>query len=373
MFNLQDLTLSIPRDKIASIICLCQKGFASSHMTKRELKSLTGSLNFVATYIHLGRLHLLPILIWMNKNSFALRRELPIPLDQELKSLLQVWQNRDFLSHPVQMHVSIPSVQLMTDASLSGWCGVLLPSRVWDLWGPEVSQFSMNWKELKAILLSLTFFQNRVRGKSVLLLSDNTTAISCIRNQGSTHSVSLLMLTSEILEFCSSLSISLIPQHLRGVLNVLADQGSRDHPIETEWSLDSTTFSWICQLLPSPPQVDMFATRDNSQLPVFVSPCPDGEAAAIDALSTDWNRWGVIYLFPPWNIIPEVIHCLDNYQGVGILIAPLFETSEWFQNLTVRCPRKFRLPHNLSLSQLTTQGIVVHPNSSVLQLHAWML
>ena len=294
MFDLQDLTLSIPQDKIASTIRLCQKGSTSSHMTRRELESLTGSLNFVATYIHLGRLHLLPILIWMNKNSIALRRDLPVPLDQELKSLLQIWQNRDFLSHPVQMHVSIPSVQLMMDASRSGWCGVLLPSRVWDLWGPEVSQFSMNWKELKAIHLSLSFFQKRVRGKSVLLLSDNTTAISCIKNQGSTHSVSLLMLTSEILEFCSSLSISLIPQHLRGVLNVLADQGSRDHPIETEWSLDSTTFAWICQLLPSPPQADIFATRDNSQLPVFVSPCPDEEAAATDALSTDWNRWGII-------------------------------------------------------------------------------
>ena len=223
------------------------------------------------------------------------------------------------------------------------------------------------------IHLSLIFFQKRLRKKSVLLLSDNTTAISCIKNQGSARSVSLLTLTAEILELCSSLSISLIPQHLKGVLNVLADQGSRDHPIETEWSLDSTTFAWICQLLPSPPQVDIFATRDNAQLPVFISPCPDEEATAIDALSTDWNRWRVIYLFPPWNIIPEVIRCLNNFVGIGILIAPLFETSEWFQNLTLRCPRRFQLPRNHSLSQLTTQGIVVHPNRSVLKLHAWML
>ena len=223
----------------------------------------------------------------MNRNSLALRRDLPVPLDQALKSLLQIWQNRSFLGHPVQMHVPLPNIQLMTDASGSGWCGVLLPSRVWDLWGPEVSRRSMNWKELKAIHLSLIFFQKRLRKKSVLLLSDNTTAISCIKNQGSARSVSLLTLTAEILELCSSLSISLIPQHLKGVLNVLADQGSRNHPIETECSQDSTTFAWVCQLLPSPPQADIFTTQDNAQLPVFVSPCPDEEAAAIDALLTD--------------------------------------------------------------------------------------
>ena len=132
-------------------------------------------------------------------------------------------------------------------------------------------------------------------------------------------------------------------------------------------------FAWICQSSSVPTTSRHFCDPAQSQLPVFMSPCPDEEAAAIDAFSTDWNRWKVIYLFPPWNIIPEVIRCLDKFEGIGVLIAPLFETSEWLQNLTVKCPRRFQLPHNHSLSQLTTQGIVVHPNRSVLKLHVWML
>ncbi|CAL4140980.1 unnamed protein product, partial [Meganyctiphanes norvegica] len=80
-----------------------------------------------------------------------------------------------------------------------------------------------------------------------------------------------------ILELCRDQHIRLIPVHLRGVLNVLADQGSRECPISTEWSLDKASFSQICDWF-GRPQLDLFATRDNCQLERFISPCPDRSA-----------------------------------------------------------------------------------------------
>ena len=124
-----------------------------------------------------------------------------------------------------------------------------------------------------------------LRDQTVLLWTDNTTALACLRNQGS-KSIDLMLLTEEIYELCDSLNVCLVPRHLQGVLNVLADAGSRSHPISTEWMLDKESFLYLCRLLGTP-EVDLFATRENSQHPLFVSPCPDSLAAAIDAFDCD--------------------------------------------------------------------------------------
>ena len=194
----------------------------------------------------------------------------------------------------------------------------------------------MDWKELKTVHLALIEFRFRLKGKAVQLLSDNSTTIACLRHQGSVRHSHLHSLTAEILLFCRNWDISLHPVHLRGVLNVLADQGSRIHPIATEWSLDQTTFTWLTTLVP-PLQVDLFATRENTQLPLFVSPCPDHLAGGFDAFSMSWNLWTSIYLMPPLNCLDQVVSHLLDYQGTGILVAPFWPSKGWFPLLCRRC------------------------------------
>ena len=373
LFNLKDLSLSLPEDKVKRISSLCQSTVVRSSCSRRELEQLVGTLNFAAAYIPLGRLHLLPVIKWMNRETLPFTRDRQVPIDEHFRSLLKIWQDQSFLRSPVPMHISLPSKELMTDASLTGWCGVLLPHRVWDLWPSHCAHHQINWLELKAIHLTLWHFRRKLRGHTVLLWCDNVTAISCIKHQGTLYSDLLLSLTTEVLELCSQLSITLVPRHLKGVLNVLADQGSRDLPVDTEWSLDTSTYHWVSRLPPLAPQVDLFATRDNSHLPEFVSPCPDLLAAGIDALTLDWNRWTSIYLFPPVAIIKDLLPHLEAFSGTGVLIAPHYEGSALSLSLNRRCLRRFKLPRNFCLSQLTTRGVVVHPNPSALNLHAWVL
>ena len=45
-------------------------------------------------------------------------------------------------------------------------------------------------------------------------------------------------------------------------------------------------------------QIDLFATAENHQLPLYVAPNIDQKAVGVDAMSLDWNQWEVIYLFP---------------------------------------------------------------------------
>ena len=373
MWDLQEMVLSVPRDKQVAIRERCNAFRLRETASRREMESLTGLLNFAASYLALGRLHLLPIMLWMNLNTFPLSRDVQVYLDDDLRELLQVWTDPAFLGRSVPMRHPKPTISLMTDASLEGWCGVLLPQKVWGSWPPSVSHLSMNWKELRAVLLSLREFGRQLEGRSIQLLSDNSTTISCLRHQGSVRHPHLHALSAEILLLCRALRISLHPVHLRGVLNVLADQGSRLHPIATEWSLDRTTFAWLRSLVPSL-QVDMFATRENTQLPFFVSPCPDPMAAGFDAFSLQWNDWTSIYLMPPLNCMEEVLQRLQDYRGAGLLVAPFWPTKGWFPLLRLRCRGSpLPLPPTVSLSQVTSQGLVVIRSPRFWNLHAWFL
>ena len=196
--------------------------------------------------------------------------------------------------------------------------------------------------------------------------------MSCLKRQGTYRSDPLLYLSQEILEFCQSLAILLVPRHLSGELNVLADRHSRRGPVGAEWSLDQETFLWLSRLT-DPFQVDLFATRENAQVPAFVSPFPDPLALGVDAFSLQWDAWESIYLFPPVKSLHRVVPLLSLFKGRGVLVAPLYPPSGWFPALLQRCGNPIPFPASLRLSQPSSEGIVYHEDPSVYRLHAWRL
>ena len=372
--DLKQMQLSLPPEKASRILEICKSLPTRQQASRRELEAIAGFLNFASSYVPLGRLYLLPFLKWMNKHTLVSTRDIPVPVDQELLRTLQPWDNPDLLQAPVPMHVDRPDLVVMTDASEWGWCGILLPHRVEGVWPQSVASHSMNWKELETIRLSLLHFRPLIAGKTIKVLSDNTTALACLKHQGSLASTHLWFLSKIILEDCLKWNIVIVPSHIQGVLNVLADQGSREHPISTEWMIDRETFLLLCRVLGTP-QIELFATRENNHLPQFVSPCPDNLAIAVDALACDWNLWGSLYLFPPIPKIQDVALKLQNFPGSGWLIAPYWTGAPWFPYLRHRCQKVLPLPPHHFLLQETARGTVfMEPQSlEVLNLHAWVL
>ena len=161
-------------------------------------------------------------------------------------------------------------------------------------------------------------------------MTDNETAVSCIRRQGSLKSALLMSLTTKLFNFCLQHSITLVPKHLSGRLNVLADQDSRRTPISTEWSLDPTIFKWICSLQ-GPFQVDLFATRYNNKLSKFISPCPDPLASGINALSS-LEHLGFHLPFPPNSHSPRSSFSADQLQREGSSDSSLVRRVELVSN-----------------------------------------
>ena len=102
--------------------------------------------------------------------------------------------------------------------------------------------------------------------------------------------------------------------HIPGVENCIADSASRTcYDTETEWQLDSTIFTML-ETRFGPFGADLFASRLNTQCPVFFSWRPDPNAIAIDALAHPWTDT-INYAFPPFSIINRL---LQKSVGGGI-------------------------------------------------------
>ena len=70
-------------------------------------------------------------------------------------------------------------------------------------------------------------------------------------------------------------------------INYLEVKAVLGQTIQTEWSLLQEVFQAICSRWHWP-QIDLFATRFNNMLPLFVSPVPDSLATAVDAHGRIW-------------------------------------------------------------------------------------
>ena len=119
--------------------------------------------------------------------------------------------------------------------------------------------------------------------------------------------------------------------------------------IQTEWSLHQGIFNEICQRWHTP-QIDLFATRFNKKLPQFMSPVPDKEAWAVDALSRSWEDLDS-YAFPPTPLIANVINKNISHNCQRIIVMALgWPNMSWFWdqvNLSSQIP--LCLPHQSNL------------------------
>ena len=80
------------------------------------------------------------------------------------------------------------------------------------------------------------------------------------------------------------------------------------------------------------PEVDLFASRLNVQLPVFFSYHPGPEAMHINAFSISWQG-RPFYPFPPLAAIGKVLHKIVLDVATGIIVVPNWSTQPWYSLL----------------------------------------
>ena len=110
--------------------------------------------------------------------------------------------------------------------------------------------------------------------------------------------------------------------HIAGLENWEADRESRLFNDRTEWTLKKSVFYQIANKW-GVPEIDLFASRINTQLPRFVSWKPDPESCFVDAFTIDWERLN-FYAFPPFCQIHRCLQkIIEDRVLQGVLIVPL--------------------------------------------------
>ena len=211
----------------------------------------------------------------------------------------------------------------------------------------------------------------------VKVFCDSQVAIQCIKKQGSTRSLPCNMATRNLLLHCEKQDIFLTLTHLGTKENSEADFESRNfRNHDTEWSLCPDIFQKICQIFDIVPQIDMFAERLNAKLPNYCSWMLDPHAQFIDAFTVQWEQFEVIYCFPSFSIIHQV---LTKFQDTTtplrmILVVPAWHTQSWYtrvMNLLIHQPIVIKLDQKtLKLEHKPNQ---VHPMVNRLHLLASFL
>jgi len=372
-----DLGLMFPSPgRIQKILLVLQKFVQLRSATPRHISSILGLLASISDQVPLNRLSLRPPQYWFLSqwNHSPETLDVLIPLPKTLRRYLARWLHTVNYHKGVPFYPPPPQMTLVTDASLTGWGGHMEVDKqflmISGIWSREERKMHINLLELLAIKNCLLFWENLVRNKSLLILTDNTTVIAYIKNQGGTHSTTLTLNVKTLLIWADNRNVVLTMRHIPGSRNVLADSLSRRYSIpKSEWMLHKEVTRELFSIW-GLPLLDLFATRKNCQLASYVSPYPDSQASATDGLSVSW-KLGLNYAYPPTPLIQLVLAKLQREGGELILIAPYWQNHAWFPlllSLVSDTPRQ--LPQ---WKRLLTQGRVEGQNLGLMNLFPWRL
>ena len=168
--------------------------------------------------------------------------------------------------------------------------------------------------------------------------------------------------------WCHHYKITLRARHIPGCLNVMADLLSRSSQVQsTEWSLHPQ----ICHMWFTT-HVDLFATRLNHKLPLYVSPVRDQNAWDIDALNKNWSGL-TAYAYPPTALLHRVIQRIRQCNCLIIITGQGWSGMPWFWDLvqlSTEIPLQLPLSTNL-LKQ--SHNYAFHSSLQHLNLHVWWL
>jgi hypothetical protein len=119
---------------------------------------------------------------------------------------------------------------------------------------------------------------------------------------------------------------------------------------------------WRCTI-----DIDLFASRHNTQVPTYYSWQHDFDAAGVDSLCHEWNWKATTYAYPPVFLVSRILQkILHDETHDLILVLPLWPSQSWWPTLmSVLTEVPIILPHR--------RWITSDPGGQPTWNHSWPL
>ena len=210
------------------------KNLLRSPQPRARWRATVGRLLFLREACPTTMRHLRPILHLLQSRGVGGR----IEAVGEAREDLQWWA--DALASPLAMSLVVRPVtaSLTTDASDAsvGFSVVVGSQRVEDTQPAHDHRQGINSKELEAVLKGLESGGELLRGRRVVLYTDNMTARAAVARQGTQQLSSRAWeLSKAIVDKAQALGVELLPRHVPGRLNSHADALSRPGEERDAW------------------------------------------------------------------------------------------------------------------------------------------
>lgn len=333
------MSSSLPEDRLRKMETAVQQMLESNRLgrlTIREAAKTLGQMSAAAVGISLARLKERPLMDAVRTALAAgTQWDDPLHLNADTVQACGWWLDQFRQWNGVGLIPGTPSIWLTTDASATAQ-GCTLRGEGLELRSqfviPEAQMHrSSNWRELSAILHALQLYAPLLSAKVLLIMSDNTTALACIRNQGSREPV-LNAVAAQIWEIAVRHNVRLLVQYIPGANNSEADRLSRwvvHDP--TGWQLHPAVFARLVEMW-GPLSIDLFASETNHLLPRFFSWIYSDKAEGIDCFRHQWPR--AAFAHPTPSLIGRVLEKVKR-EGVQdlILVAPSWPSAPWWPDI----------------------------------------
>ncbi|MCK5872999.1 MAG: hypothetical protein KAG26_09245, partial [Methylococcales bacterium] len=223
------MTMELPDGKIEDLISSLQAVRSKPKVTKRQLQSLAGKLNWATQCIYGGRFHLRRLLDRISTLRCPWHRS---RVTKEMRADINWWL--DFLrvfNGTMPLVDNRPATPISIDACTEAAGAYNRGDWVYTNWRqqwPEVASLHINFKEVLALEPAVTRWAPLWAGKKVFVHSDNQAAVAII-NRGSCKNPLVMQSLRRVFWASAVFNFRLRAVYYPGDRNFLADAVSRLH------------------------------------------------------------------------------------------------------------------------------------------------
>ncbi len=232
---------------------------------------------------------------WPSPEMGVATRHDRVAITPECRQTFSPWSDPLFLRAGIALEQVSRHAVVFTDASATGWGATYNGQAVSGVWTGPQRHWHINCRI--AVYLALGRLKGPLRGKHVLVRTDNTATVAYINHQGGLRSRRMSQLARHLLLWSQKHLRSLRTIHIPGVLNRVADELSRA-ALPGEWRLHPQVVQLIWGEF-GEAQVDLFALLGTSHCQLFYS--LSGGTLGTDALAAQLAPGAFASMrFPQW-------------------------------------------------------------------------